>query len=126
MTAETSIRKKKAARKPRGKLEVTEFWEESRLLSSNKVKRILKQRGFDTNAFAKDYIEDTSRASRGADRPPSAKQIEAVEIFLKDGNVDFLKANLDLKTSAAALNMVSRVQSYLASGGQKTIRRRMR
>ena len=125
MTAETTIRKKQAARKPRGKLEVTEFWEESRLLSSNKVKRILKQRGFDTNAFAKDYIEDTSRGTR-ADRPPSAQQIEAVEIFLKDGDAENLKENLELKTSAAALNMVSRVQSYLASGGQKTIRRQKR
>lgn len=102
---------------------VETFWEESRLLSSAKVKRILEKRGFDPNAFARDYLEDRSRAPRGANRAPTKAQIDAVKAFLKEGDVEQLKERLRVKTPAAALNVVAAVNKYLSEGGVVAIRR---
>ena len=73
-----------AKRKVGGK----DFW--SKMLSAHKVKRILAKRGFDPEAFRRDYESDTNRGPRKAARP-SDREINAVESFLKSGDYqDFL------------------------------------
>ena len=68
-----------------------EFW--SKVLSAAKVKRVLRKRGFDPEAFRRDYEADTSRGPRGPKRP-SKTEMDAVEAFQKTGDFDALKRAL--------------------------------
>jgi hypothetical protein len=98
-----------------------EFW--SKLLSAAKVKRILRKRGFDPEAFRRDYEADTSRGPRGPKRP-SKTEVDAVEAFQKTGDFDALKRALDTTSAAAANSALRRVVQFQAHSGVKTIRRR--
>ena len=100
-----------------------DFW--SKMLSAAKVKRILETRGFDSDAFRKDYEADTNRGPRKASRPTD-KEINAVESFLKTGNYDsYLKA-LDTRSRPKADSALRRVVAWKGQGGVKTIRRKSR
>ncbi len=111
-------RKKQSSRRSDSE-RIQDFWDKP--LSGQKVKRILQRRGFDANAFKKDYLEDRSRVSKIT--APSAKTWDTVEVFQKDGDLDALMEKLDLKTPAAANNVIRRVIQYKAQGGKKVIRR---
>jgi hypothetical protein len=60
-----------------------EFW--GKILSAAKVKRVLRKRGFDPEAFRRDYEADTSRGPRGPKRP-SKTEMDAVGAFQKTGD----------------------------------------
>jgi hypothetical protein len=98
-----------------------EFW--SKVLSASKVRRVLRKRGFDPEAFRRDYEADTSRGSRGPKRP-SNTEMEAVEAFQKTGDFDALKRALGTTSAAAANSALRRVVQFQAHGGVKTVRRR--
>ena len=98
-----------------------DFW--TKMLSGNKVRRILEKRGFDAEAFRKDYEADNNRAPRKSPRP-SEKEIDGVEAFMKSGNYDqFLKA-LGTQSRPKADSALRRVVAWKGRGGIKTIRRR--
>ncbi len=59
------------------------FW--TKMLSAQKVKRILEKRGLDPESFRKNYESDTNRGPRRASRP-SDKEVNSVEAFLKTGD----------------------------------------
>jgi hypothetical protein len=99
-----------------------EFW--SKVLSAAKVKRILRKRGFDPEAFRRDYEADASRGPRGPKRP-SKTEMDAVEAFQKTGDFDALKRALDTTSAAAANSALRRVVQFQAHGGVKTVRRRL-
>ncbi len=99
-----------------------DFW--SKMLSGRKVKRILAKRGFDAEAFRKDYEADRNRASRKSPRP-TEKEIDGVEAFMKSGDYDqFLKA-LGTSSRPKADSALRRVVAWKSRGGVKTIRRRV-
>jgi hypothetical protein len=98
-----------------------EFW--SKVLSAAKVKRILRKRGFDPEAFRRDYEADTARGPRGPKRP-SRTELDAVEAFQKTGDFEALKRALDATSAAAANSALRRVVQFQAHAGVKTIRRR--
>jgi hypothetical protein len=98
-----------------------EFW--TKMLSAAKVKRILDNRGFDPEAFRRDYEADTNRGPRKTAKP-SEKEINAVEGFLKTGDYTaYLKA-LDSKSRPKADSALRRVVAWKGQGGVKTIRRK--
>ena len=66
-----------------------EFW--GKVLSASKVKRVLRKRGFDPEAFRRDYEADTSRGPRGPKRP-SKTEMDAVGAFQKTGDFDALNS----------------------------------
>ena len=99
-----------------------ELW--GKVLSAAKVRRILRRRGFDPEAFRRDYEADTSRGPRGPKRP-SKTEMDAVEAFQKTGDFDALKRALDTTSAAAANSALRRVVQYQAHGGGKTVRRRL-
>ncbi len=86
-----------AAHKKSGKKTPEEFW--SKVLAAPKVKRILEKRGFDTEAFRRDYEADTSRGPRLPKRPSRA-QLDAVEAFQQNGDFEALKKALSTESSA--------------------------
>ncbi len=98
-----------------------EFW--SNILSAPKVKRILEKRGFDAEAFRKDYETDTSRGPRVPKRPTKI-ELDSVEAFEKNGDFDELKTTLGTKSAAVANTSLRRVIQFKAHGGVKTVRRR--
>jgi len=98
-----------------------EFW--SKVLSAAKVRRILRKRGFDPEAFRRDYEADASRGPRGPKRP-SKTEMDAVEAFQKTGDFDALKRALGTTSVAAANSALRRVVQFRAPGGLKTLRRR--
>jgi hypothetical protein len=98
-----------------------EFW--GKVLSAAKVRRILRRRGFDPEAFRRDYEADTSRGPRGPKRP-SKTEMDAVEAFQRTGDFDALKRALRTRNAAAANSALRRVVQFQARGGAKAIRRR--
>jgi|GEM_PF-2707133 len=104
-----------------GKKTPEEFW--SKVLAAPKVKRILEKRGFDTEAFRRDYEADKSRGPR-APRRPSKQQMDAVEAFQRTGDFEALKRSLDTESAAVANSALRRVLQFKALGGVKTVRRR--
>lgn len=107
-----------AARK---KTSEKDFW--SKMLSGNKVKRILEKRGFDSEAFRKDYEADNNRAPRQSARPTD-KEIDGVESFMKSGNYEEFLQALGTKSRPKADSALRRVVAWKSSGGVKSIRRR--
>ena len=107
-----------AARK---KVSDKDFW--TKMLSGSKVKRILEKRGFDTEAFRKDYEADNNRAPRTAARPTD-KEVDGVEAFMKSGNYDVFLQALGTKSRPKADSALRRVVAWKSRGGIKTIRRR--
>jgi hypothetical protein len=105
----------------RRKKTAEEFW--SNILSAPKVKRTLEKRGFDAEAFRKDYEADTSRGPRVPKRPTKV-ELDAVEAFQKSGDFDQLKLTLNTKSAAVANSALRRVVQFKAQGGVKTVRRR--
>lgn len=97
-----------AAKKSRAKAD-PDFW--TKMLSASKVKRVLERRGFDPEAFRKDYESDNTRAPRSSLRP-SAREIEAVAEYQRDWDVKALMARLNVKTKASALVVVDRVMRW--------------
>jgi hypothetical protein len=110
-----------AAQRKSGKKTPEEFW--SKVLAAPKVKRILEKRGFDTEAFRRDYEADTSRGPRTPKRP-SKQQMDAVEAFQRTGDFDALKRSLETESAAVANSALRRVLQFKALGGVKTVRRR--
>jgi hypothetical protein len=109
------------SRRPKTPKSPEEFWQS--VLSGPKVKRILEQRGFNPDAFRKDYEADNSRAPRRV-KPPSRAEIDAVEAFQQSGDFEQLKRQLSTRSAAVANAALRRVVQYKARGGVKTIRRR--
>jgi hypothetical protein len=97
-----------------------DFW--TKMLSASKVKRILEKRGFDAEAFKRDYLSDRNRGPRRTQRP-SDREIDAVEAFLKDGRYDSLLDALDTESRPRADSALRRVMAWKAQGGVKHIRR---
>lgn len=98
-----------------------DFW--SKMLSARKVKRILEKRGFDPDAFQKDYEADTNRGPRRASKP-SDLEINAVEGFLKSGDYEKFMEHLQTGSRPKADSALRRVVAWKGQGGVKTIRRR--
>jgi hypothetical protein len=110
-----------AAQRGAGKKSPEEFW--SKVLAAPKVKRILEKRGFDPEAFRRDYEADTSRGPRAPKRP-TKPEMDAVEAFQRTGDFDALKVALDTESAAVANSALRRVLQFKALGGVKTVRRR--
>lgn len=107
-----------AARK---KTDSKDFW--GKMLSAHKVKRILKKRGFDAEAFRRDYETDTNRGPRKASRP-SDREINSVEAFLKSGDYPGLLSSLGTKSRPKADAALRRVVTWKGQAGAKAIRRK--
>ena len=99
----------------------TDFW--GKMLSAHKVKRILEKRGFDSEAFRRDYETDTNRGPRKASRPAD-REISAVETFLTSGDYPGLLTLLGTKSRPKADAAIRRVVTWKGQGGLKTVRRR--
>jgi hypothetical protein len=97
------------------------FW--GKMLSAYKVKRILEKRGFDAEAFRRDYEADTNRGPRKASRP-SDREIASVDGFLKSGDYVGFMHDLSTKSRPKADAVLRRVVAWKGQGGVKTIRRR--
>jgi len=110
-----------AAQRKSGNKTPEEFW--SKVLAAPKVKRILEKRGFDTEAFRRDYEADTSRGPRTPKRP-SKQQMDAVEAFSQNGDFEALKNSLATESATVANAALRRVLQFKALGGVKTVRRR--
>ena len=100
-----------------------DFW--SKMLSAAKVKRTLEKRGFDPEAFRKDYEADTNRDPRKASKP-SENEIDAVEGFLKSGDYELYLQALGTDSRPKADSALRRVVAWKGQGGIKTIRRKGR
>ncbi|MCP5044968.1 MAG: hypothetical protein GY944_28400 [bacterium] len=98
-----------------------DFW--SKMLSAHKVKRILEKRGFDAEAFRRDYESDTNRGPRRAARP-NDREVNAVEAFLKTGDYPSLLSALGTKSRPKADAAIRRVVAWKGQGGVKSVRRR--
>lgn len=107
-----------AARKKAGK---KDFW--SKMLSAHKVKRILEKRGFDADAFRRDYESDTNRGPRRATRP-SDREVNSVEGFLKTGDYQGLMSALGTQSRPKADAAIRRVVAWKGQGGGKPVKRR--
>jgi hypothetical protein len=118
---QTEKRKIMAARKQGAQSAQRDFW--SKMLAARKVRRILEKRGFDAEAFRKDYELDTNRGPRKASKP-SEKEINAVEGFVKSGDYEKLLDRLDTESRPKADSALRRVLTWKGQGGVKTIRRR--
>jgi hypothetical protein len=98
-----------------------DFW--SKMLSAYKVKRILEKRGFDADAFRRDYEADTNRGPRKAAKPTD-REINAVESFLKSGDYPGFLTSLGTKSRPKADAVLRRVVAWKGQGGVKSVRRR--
>lgn len=98
-----------------------DFW--GKMLSAHKVKRILEKRGFDSEAFRRDYETDSNRGPRKAARP-SDREINSVEAFLKSGDYPGLLTSLGTKSRPKADAAIRRVVTWKGQGGVKAIRRK--
>ncbi len=105
----------------KGKASKKDFWD--KMLSAHKVKRILEKRGFDAEAFRRDYETDSNRGPRKASRP-SDREISAVEAFLKSGNYPGLLSSLGTGSRPKADAAIRRVVTWKGQGGVKTARRK--
>ncbi len=93
-----------------------DFW--TKMLSAQKVKRILEKRGVDAETFRKDYEADTNRGPRKAMRP-SDREINAVDAFLKSGDYPQLLSALNTKSRPKADAAIRRVVAWKGQGGTK-------
>ena len=109
------------AHKRSGRKTPEEFW--SKVLAAPKVKRILEKRGFDPEAFRRDYEADTTRGPRVPKRP-TKQEMDAVEAFQRQGDFEALKLSLGTQSAAVANSALRRVLQFKALGGVKTVRRR--
>jgi len=109
------------AHKRSGRKTPEEFW--SKVLAAPKVKRILEKRGFDPEAFRRDYEADTTRGPRVPKRP-TKQEMDAVEAFQRLGDFEALKLSLGTQSAAVANSALRRVLQFKALGGVKTVRRR--
>ena len=82
-----------------------------KILSTAKVLRVVQELGADPAKFLRLYAEDRTRTRKEA-APPSREQVAAVTAFTKDGSVASLMKSTGLKTPAAALNLVGRVNRH--------------
>jgi hypothetical protein len=98
-----------------------DFW--TKMLSAAKVRRILETRGFDAEAFQKDYLADTNRGPRKATKP-SDKEISAVEAFLKNGDYEAYLRALDTQSRPKADSALRRVVAWQSQSGTKSSTRR--
>ena len=83
-----------------------------KMLSENKVLRVLNTMEVDVEAFKEAYEGDTTRA--GGLRPPTPEQIAAVEQFQKTGDLQALKLALETASSQSAFGAVARVVAFKA------------
>ena len=97
------------------------FW--TKMLSAQKVKRILEKRGLDPESFRKNYESDTNRGPRRASRP-SDKEVNSVEAFLKTGDYPGLMTSLGTKSRPKADAAIRRVVAWKGQGGGKKRRRK--
>jgi hypothetical protein len=97
------------------------FW--TKMLSAQKVKRILEKRGLDPESFRKNYESDTNRGPRRASRP-SDKEVNSVEAFLKTGDYPGLMTSLGTKSRPKADAAIRRVVAWKGQGGVKKRRRK--
>lgn len=97
------------------------FW--TKMLSAQKVKRILEKRGLDPESFRKSYESDTNRGPRRASRP-SDKEVNSVEAFLKTGDYPGLMTSLGTKSRPKADAAIRRVVAWKGQGGVKKRRRK--
>lgn len=97
------------------------FW--TKMLSAQKVKRILEKRGLDPESFRKNYESDTNRGPRRASRP-SDKELNSVEAFLKTGDYPGLMTSLGTKSRPKADAAIRRVVAWKGQGGVKKPRRK--
>jgi hypothetical protein len=97
------------------------FW--TKMLSAQKVKRILEKRGFDPESFRKNYESDTNRGPRRASRP-SDKEVNSVEAFLKTGDYPGLMTSLGTKSRPKADAAIRRVVAWKGQSGVDTKRRK--
>jgi hypothetical protein len=111
-----------AGQKGAGKKSPEEFW--AKVLAAPKVKRILEKRGFDPEAFRRDYEADISRGPRAPKRP-TKQQMDAVEAFQRSGDFEALKQSLGTGSATVANSALRRVLQFKALGGVKTVRRRV-
>ena len=105
------------------KLGAKNFW--SKMLSAHKVKRILQKRGFDTEAFRRDYETDSNRGPRKASRPPD-RQISSAEAVLKSGDYPGLLSSLGTKSRPKADAAIRRVVTWNGQASAKAVSRRAR
>ena len=117
----TSVEEFMTAHKRSGRKSPEEFW--SKVLAAPKVKRILEKRGFDPEAFRRDYEADTTRGPRVPKRP-TKQEMDAVEAFQRLGDFEALKLSLGTQSAAVANSALRRVLQFKALGGVKTVRRR--
>ena len=96
------------------------FW--TKMLSAQKVKRILEKRGLDPESFRKNYESDTNRGPRRASRP-SDKEVNSVEAFLKTGDYPGLMTSRGTKSRPKADAAIRRV---VACKGQCGVKKRSR
>ena len=97
------------------------FW--TKMLSAQKVKRILEKRGIDPESFRKNYESDTNRGPRRASRPTD-KEVNSVEAFLKTGDYPGLMTSLGTKSRPKADAAIRRVVAWKGQGGVKKRRRK--
>ncbi len=97
------------------------FW--TKMLSAQKVKRILEKRGLDPESFRKNYESDTNRGPRRASRP-SDKEVNSVEAFLKTGDYPGLMTSLGTKSRPKADAAIRRVVAWKGQGGVKKRQRK--
>ena len=97
------------------------FW--TKMLSAQKVKRILEKRGMDPESFRKNYESDTNRGPRRASRP-SDKELNSVATFLKTGDYPGLMTSLGTKSRPKADAAIRRVVAWKGQGGVKAKRRK--
>ncbi|MCS5620060.1 MAG: hypothetical protein NZ808_09385 [Myxococcota bacterium] len=97
------------------------FW--TKMLSAQKVKRILEKRGLDPESFRKNYESDTNRGPRRASRP-SDKEMNSVDAFLKTGDYPGLMTSLGTKSRPKADAAIRRVVAWKGQGGVKKRRRK--
>lgn len=103
-----------ARKKQSAKPTVSDFYnpDSGRMLPVRKVERVLETIGVDPQAFAKAYLEDTSR--RVGPRDPSDEEQKAVAAFEKSGNLDALMEALDTESPQTAYAAVTRVIRFRA------------
>lgn len=110
--------RKKTGKSTRRKRDEIPFWE--RMLSGQKIERVLSKMGADTSLFQKEYLADTSRV-RGTHVDPA--EWDAVAVFEKSGDLNALMERLSLKTTQSANNVIRRVIQARARGETKVVRR---
>lgn len=85
------------------------FWE--KMLFANKVKRILEKLEIDSEAFQKEYENDTTRPRRGV-AVPTDNEVEAVETFLQTNDYASFLKTIGAKSRVKADSTLRRVLTW--------------